>query len=180
MVELQQCKMELQHKDQNEKRLENQIEEKDGVIATLRSTVASLEQRSYIQNEVTSIELQLEVTESWKTFRMNLSTSLMKLGLAEAPAAVDADDGTPLSLFRELHKTAHSYVGPKYEKCIKGKEEEYEHRLEELMERWNEDFGFQTDSSQVLSQLFFYLIANQLYRIGGKSKVCPVLFQKAG
>jgi len=175
VIELQKCKRELQRKEQNEKRLENQIQEKGRVIDTLRNTVASLEQRLYTQNEETSIEL--EVTESWKTFRESLSTTLKTLGLVEAAAA--ADDSTPIGLFKELHKTVHCYLGPNYDTCTSGREEEYKHSLGELMELWNKKIG---DSSQVpsciMNQLFFYLIANQLYRIGGECKVCPLCFCK--
>lgn len=174
VIELQECKRELQRKEQIEKMLENQIQERDREIDTLRSIVASLEQLLYTQKEETTIESK--VTGSWKTFRERLSTTLKTLGLVEA--AADADDSTPLGLFKELHKTVHCYLGPNYDTCPAGREEEYKHSLRELMELWNKKIG---DSSQVpciMNQLFFYLIANQLYRIGGECKVCPLCFCK--
>jgi len=187
-VERQKHEKELQHEKQRVKELEDQNQEKGRVIDNLKSKIASLEQTiaslertiASLDQKSTHNEGELEVTQSWKTFRSSLGALLIELGQGQEEAT--AEDSILMNMFKIFHKSVHSYLGPKYETCISGKEEEYRRRLQELMsyfmkelnnkQLWNEETGFQMDSS--MSQVLFLVTVNQLFRIGGNCEVCPL------
>lgn len=166
---------------QKNKKLEDQNQEKRRIIDNQKIRIASLEQRiASLKQKSTQNEGELEVTQSWETFRSSLSALLMELGQGQEEAT--AEDSILMNMFKVLYETVHSYLGPKYEHCIEGKEEEYRWRLQELMSHfmkelnnkqlWNEKIGFQMDCS--MSQVLFLVTANQLFRIGGNCEVCPL------
>lgn len=180
-VERQKYEKELQRVKQRVKELEDQNQEKGGVIDNLKSKIAALEKKNrLLEQKSTQNEGELEVKQSWETFRSSLNALRMELGQGQEEAT--AEDNILMNMFKVLYETVHSYLGPKYEHCIEGKEEKYRGRLQELMscfmkelnnkQLWNEETGFQMDSS--MSQVLFLVTANQLYRIGGNCEVCPL------
>ena len=114
------------------------------------------------------------VNKSWETFKSNLHGLFKKL-----PGASDIDSNLILK-FKETYDYMLANFGRTYETCKKGREEACREKLQSLMESfmlqltsmqlWSEENGFQTDSSRV----FFFLVANQLYRAGGKCDICPL------
>ena len=155
------------------KKLEEELHVKevkrDRRESKLKSKVAALEKRIAAGGGT----VNLDIGESWETFESNLHDLVKKLRPGDMTIEVDYTESELIQQFKVVHDHVHTY-----ETCTS--KEEYKKKLQGLlgnfmmklksMELWNEKNGFQTDC--IVSQVLFFLIANQGYRINGECNIC--------
>ena len=153
------------------RKLEEELYVKETENDKLKSKVAVLEKRIASSGGM----VHLEIGESWETFESNLHDLVKKLRPGDMTIEVDYTESELIQQFKVVRDHVHTY-----ETCIS--KEEYKKKLQGLlgkfmmklksMELWNEKNGFQMDC--ILSQVLFFLIANQVYRINGECNICPL------
>ena len=151
-----------------EEELHAQKVEHDRRESKLKSRVATLEKRITAGGGM----VHLEIGESWETFESNLHDLIRKLRPGDMTIEADSE---LIQQFKVVHDHVHTN-----ETCIP--EEAYKKKLQGLlgnfmmklksMELWNEKNGFQKDC--IVSQVLFFLIANQGYCINGECNICPL------
>ena len=134
----------------------------DREVSNLKSKVAALEK---------------EISKNWETFKSNLHDLVKKLRPGDITIEADCIDSDLIQWFKVVHDHVRTY-----ETCIPEMEEASREKLQALlgefmvqlksMQLWDKKNGFQTDC--IVSQVLFFLTANQVYRIGGDCDICPL------
>ena len=137
----------------------------DREVSNLKSKVAALEKR--ISDGGTGRQ---EISKNWETFKSNLHDLVKKLRPGDITIEADYIDSELIQRF----KVVHDHVAETEEVCrekLQGLLGGFMVQLKS-MQLWKEDSGFQTDCN--VSQVLFFLIANQVYCIGGNCDICPL------
>ena len=147
-------------------------EVKDREVSNLKSKVAALEKR--IADGGTG---RREISKNWETLKSNLHDLVKKLRPGDITIDADYIDSELIQQFKVVYDHVCTY-----ETCIPETEEACREKLQGLlgdfmvqlksMQLWKEEDGFQADC--IVSQVLFFLIANQVYRIGGDCNMCPL------
>lgn len=122
--------------------------EEDRRVSKLKSKVAALEKRITPDGGT-------EISESWETFKSNLYNLFKKLR-PDVTIEPDNIDSGLIQQFKVLHRL-YTRMPEREETCK---------NLQGLLG----DFDFDC----VVSQVLFFLIANQVYNINGECDICPL------
>ena len=183
---------EREHQDVNQQRVKGLIRQMKELEETVKELkYGSSRRESFLKSKIAALEkkveqndgttMHLEVNESWATFRNNLYNLFRKLRPGDMTAEADDIDSKLIQEFKIIYDRIHANLGHTYQTCIAGSEEVYRKELQDLTENfmvqlWKGGNVFQTDC--VVSQVLFFLIANQVYRINGECNTCPLCGNK--
>ena len=132
----------------------------DREVSNLKSKVAALDGGTG----------RREISKNWETFKSNLHDLVKKLRPGDITIEADYIDSELIQRF----KVVHDHVSETEEVCrekLQGLLGGFMVQLKS-MQLWKEDSGFQTGCN--VSQVLFFLTANQVYRIGGDCDICPL------
>jgi len=126
---------------------------------------------------------QPQINQGWEAFRMGLgSFFLTELRNMCSTEETDYIDGELFQDFKAIHDTVYDKNGDNYETCmfeeVKHCSDKLQKMMGDFMEKlksmrlWDESKGFLTDIPDC--KVFFLLIVNLLYRVGGKCDICPL------
>ena len=123
---------------------------------------------------------QPQINQGWKAFRMGLGSFFLEL--RNGTEETDYIDGELFQDFKAIHDTVYDKNGDNYETCmfeeVKHCSDKLQKMMGDFMEKlksmrlWDESEGFLTDIPDC--KVFFLLIVNLLYRVGGKCDICPL------